>query len=100
MGTLLALRPWSERDFHLPLRVVYPIPWLLVVRVDVREPADAASDNSFEVLAVLVKEDVILLFVRDICHRIWTVGLYTFRGDRRPAILDSCDGNSQQSRQI
>lgn len=45
----------------MPLGVVDPVPRLLVVRVDVREPADAAPYDSLQVLAVLVQQLIVSL---------------------------------------
>lgn len=44
----------SEREFEPPRRIIYPIPRLLAVRVDVREPADATPNDILQVAAVLI----------------------------------------------
>ena len=67
--------------------VVDAISWLLVVRIDVREPADTTSDNLLEVLAVVVEEDVVPMLVWDVRHSIWAVGLHAWGSDRGPAVL-------------
>lgn len=47
-------RSRSEREFEPPRRVIYPVPRLLAVRVDVREPADATPNDILQVAAVLI----------------------------------------------
>lgn len=47
-------RSRSEREFELSRRIIYPISRLLVVRVDVSEPADAAPNDILQVAAVLI----------------------------------------------
>jgi hypothetical protein len=47
-------RSRSEREFEPPRRIIYPVPRLLTVRVDVREPADATPNDILQVAAVLI----------------------------------------------
>jgi hypothetical protein len=54
-------RSRSEREFEPPRRIIYPVPRLLVVRVDVREPADATHDDILQVAAVLIYNVVVVL---------------------------------------
>lgn len=54
-----ATRPRSKRELEIPSGIIYPISRLLIIRIDVREPADAASHNTLQVDAVLVQEIVV-----------------------------------------
>lgn len=54
-----------------------------------RKPADASIDDGFEILAVLIKELKISLFVADASNRRRALGLYIYRRGRWPAILRS-----------
>ena len=47
-------RSRSEREFEPPRRIIYPVPRLLVVRIDVREPADATLNDILQAAALLI----------------------------------------------
>ena len=47
-------RSRSERKFEPPRRIVYPVPGLLAVRVDVRKPADATPNDILQVAALMI----------------------------------------------
>jgi hypothetical protein len=47
-------RSRSEREFEPPRRIIYPVPRLLAVRVDVREPADATPNDILQAAAVSI----------------------------------------------
>ena len=81
MASVSALSPGRKGELHHTLGVVDAISWLLVVRIDVREPADTTSDDLLEVLAVLVEEDIIPMLVWDVRHSIWAVGLHAWGSD-------------------
>ena len=78
---MLARRPGRERELQDALAVVDTVSRLLVVGIDVREPADAAPDDGLEVRAVLVEEFVVALLVRDVRDSVRAVRLYARRSD-------------------
>lgn len=54
-----ATRLRSKRELEVPIGVIYPISRLLIIRIDVRKPADATSLNGLQVDAVLVQEIIV-----------------------------------------
>ena len=81
------VRTRRERELEVSRLIVDAIPGLLVIRVDVREPAYATTDDLLEVLAVLIQQDVVPVLVWDIRHRVGAVGLHAGRGDGWPTVL-------------
>jgi hypothetical protein len=50
-----------ERKLDLSSAIIYPISWLLVIRVDVRKPANTTSHHVLQVLAMLIQKGEISL---------------------------------------
>lgn len=57
----LTVRPGVEGKFQVASTVIYPIPWFLVVAVNVSKPADTPSYDPFQIVTMLIKQDVICL---------------------------------------
>ena len=83
-----ARRPWREWELELAVRVVDTVSGLLVVRVDVCEPANTAADGVLEVGAVAVEELIVRLLVRNVSNSVRAVGLHARGGHGGPAVLD------------
>jgi hypothetical protein len=46
----------GERELEVPGGIIYPVSRLLLVRIDMREPADATPHDVLQVDAVLIKK--------------------------------------------
>lgn len=61
---------------ELPRRSVKAIAGFLTVRIDVNKPADAAGRHGLEILAVIIQELIISLFIADAGNCVRALGLY------------------------
>ncbi len=82
-----AARLRREGELELPRSAVNPIAGLLCVGIDVSEPTNATSNNSFEIDAMLVEEAKIVSFVADTGDGGITLRPHASILDGRPTIL-------------